>query len=233
MPTCREKQVRTLLNAYYLVAVVGSGSAGKDAALLAARAGLSTALIEAGSLGGTGLHRGCDAVRALRACASQYDALIRSSGLGLHLGLIGTDWANWLSVQRRTSARLTEGLSRELDRAKVEVRFGQAAPASSITWPIPTANSLPRAFQRFRLHALHPNRHQCRAYKSGKTIGCELRRGWLPGRRHSEPGALSALEGVPQAPFQHSHSDLDRQVGAASRNGNCWRALALLDQSPI
>jgi choline dehydrogenase-like flavoprotein len=45
----------------YQVAVVGSGSAGKDAA----RAGLRTVVIEAGSLGGTGLHRGCDAVRAL------------------------------------------------------------------------------------------------------------------------------------------------------------------------
>jgi len=115
------------MNAHYQVAVVGSGSAGKDAALLAARAGLRTVLIEAGSLGGTGLHRGVNAVRALRACATQYDALMQSSRLGLHLALIGTEWANWLSVQRRTSARLTEGLSRELDRAKVDVKFGQAA----------------------------------------------------------------------------------------------------------
>lgn len=115
------------MNAHYQVAVVGSGSAGKDAALLAGRAGLRTVVIEAGSLGGTGLHRGCDAVRALRACATQYDWLTRSNRLGLHLALVGTEWANWLSVQRRTSARLTEGLSRELDRAKVEVKFGRAA----------------------------------------------------------------------------------------------------------
>jgi len=115
------------MNAHYQVAVVGSGSAGKDAALLAARAGLRTVLIEAGSLGGTGLHRGVNAVRALRACATQYDALMQSSRLGLHLALIGTEWANWLSVQRRTSARLTEGLGRELDRAKVDVKFGRAA----------------------------------------------------------------------------------------------------------
>jgi hypothetical protein len=74
------------MNAHYRVAVVGSGSAGKDAALLAARAGLRTAVIGTGSLGGTGLHRGCDAVRALRACATQYDTLTRSSSLGMNVG---------------------------------------------------------------------------------------------------------------------------------------------------
>jgi pyruvate/2-oxoglutarate dehydrogenase complex dihydrolipoamide dehydrogenase (E3) component len=114
------------MNAHYQVAVVGSGSAGKDAALLAARAGLRTVLIEAGRLGGTGFHRGVNAVRALRACATQYDLLTRCSRLGLQLALIGTEWPNWLSVQRRTSGRLTEGLSRELDRAKVDVKFGRA-----------------------------------------------------------------------------------------------------------
>jgi pyruvate/2-oxoglutarate dehydrogenase complex dihydrolipoamide dehydrogenase (E3) component len=114
------------MNGHYQVAVVGSGSAGKDAALLAARAGLRTVLIEAGSLGGTGFHRGVNAVRALRACATQYELLTQSNRLGLHLALIGTEWANWLGVQRRTSARLTEALSRELDRARVDVRFGRA-----------------------------------------------------------------------------------------------------------
>src|SRR5919109_1300006 len=94
-----KKRGRRLMNAHYQVAVVGSGSAGKDAALLAGRAGLRTVVVEAGSLGGTGLHRGCDAVRALRACATQYELLTRSSRLGLHLALIGTEWANWLNVQ--------------------------------------------------------------------------------------------------------------------------------------
>lgn len=114
------------MNGHYQVAVVGSGSAGKDAALLAARAGLSTVVIEAAKLGGTGLHRGCDAVRALRACATQYDRFTESNRLGIHLALVGTEWANWLTLQRRTSARLTEELSREFDRAKVDVKFGRA-----------------------------------------------------------------------------------------------------------
>jgi heterodisulfide reductase subunit A-like polyferredoxin len=55
-------------NQHHLI-VIGSGSGGKDAAILAARAGLNVLLVEKESLGGTCFHRGCHAIRALRACA--------------------------------------------------------------------------------------------------------------------------------------------------------------------
>lgn len=109
----------------YQVIVIGSGSAGKDAALLAARAGRRTLLIESDRLGGTGIHRGCHAVRALRACATHYDRVIESDRLGIRLDLITTDWSDWLEVQRRTCGRLAEGLSRALEQAWVEVKFGR------------------------------------------------------------------------------------------------------------
>jgi pyruvate/2-oxoglutarate dehydrogenase complex dihydrolipoamide dehydrogenase (E3) component len=51
--------------------VIGSGSGGKDAAILAARAGLGVLLVEKQSLGGTCFYRGAYAIGALRACAER------------------------------------------------------------------------------------------------------------------------------------------------------------------
>lgn len=111
----------------YQVIVIGSGSAGKDAALLAARAGKRTLLIESDRIGGTGVHRGCHAVRALRACATHYDRAVESDRLGVYTDLITTNWATWLEVQHRTTSRLAEELSRALDRGQAEVKFGRGA----------------------------------------------------------------------------------------------------------
>src|ERR1700747_3500874 len=109
----------------YQVIVIGSGSAGKDAALLAARAGRRTLLIESDRLGGTRIHRGYHAVRALRACATHYDRVTESDRLGIYLDLAATNWSNWLEVQHRACGRLAEGLSRALQQAWVEVKFGR------------------------------------------------------------------------------------------------------------
>jgi NAD(P) transhydrogenase len=54
----------------YQVIVIGSGSAGKEASLAAAKAGLHTLLVEQKDLGGTSFHGGSYTVRALRACAT-------------------------------------------------------------------------------------------------------------------------------------------------------------------
>ena len=110
---------------HYQAIVIGSGSAGKDAALLAARAEKRTLLIESDRIGGTGVHRGCHAVRALRACATHYDRVVEGDRLGVYMDLITTNWSKWLEVQHRTTNRLAEELSRALDRAQAEVKFGR------------------------------------------------------------------------------------------------------------
>ena len=58
----------------YDVLIIGGGAAGKDAAFLAARAGLNTLLIEKEKLGGTFYHRGCYMIRALQMCAQSFRA---------------------------------------------------------------------------------------------------------------------------------------------------------------
>jgi dihydrolipoamide dehydrogenase len=110
----------------YQLIVVGSGSGGKDAAILAARAGLRVLLVERESLGGTCFHRGAYAIRALRACAMHYKGAEESSRFGLSVDLLKTGWADWINTQRRVGARLTEDLSRTLEALGAEIRFGTA-----------------------------------------------------------------------------------------------------------
>ena len=110
----------------YQLIVIGSGSGGKDAAILAARAGRRVLVVEKESLGGTCFHRGCHAIRALRACAWHYSEAERSSRFGLLVDHSGTGWTDWIGTQRRVSARLTEDLSRTLEALDVHIRFGTA-----------------------------------------------------------------------------------------------------------
>jgi pyruvate/2-oxoglutarate dehydrogenase complex dihydrolipoamide dehydrogenase (E3) component len=66
----------------YEVIVVGSGSAGQEACLMAAKAGLRTLLIEERTLGSNCFHGGSYAVRGLRACANYFKRMDRASKFG-------------------------------------------------------------------------------------------------------------------------------------------------------
>ena len=109
----------------YQLVVIGSGSGGKDAAILGARAGLRVLLVEKESLGGTCFHRGVYAMRALHACAMNLKAAGESQRSGLSVGALENDWADWVKTQRRVGARLTEDLIRVLESLGVEIRFGK------------------------------------------------------------------------------------------------------------
>ncbi|MBV8484042.1 MAG: FAD-dependent oxidoreductase, partial [Verrucomicrobia bacterium] len=71
---------------HYQLAIVGSGSGGREAALVAAKEGLKVLLIEKDTLGGTCLHHGCYPVRALRACAEATKDRQRGAKYGLENG---------------------------------------------------------------------------------------------------------------------------------------------------
>ena len=110
----------------YQVVVIGSGSAGKEACLATANAGLRTLLVEERDLGGTSLHGGSYSVRALRACATYLKQTEKGSKVGTSLDPIETGWTDWLSAQRRSSSRLSVEFSQAIDREKVHLRFGRA-----------------------------------------------------------------------------------------------------------
>src|SRR6516164_8106331 len=112
------------MTASYQLAVIGSGTAGREAAILAARSGLRVVLIEQNGLGGTSFHRGYYAVRAFRACAELSRA---TSGVTAPNPRSGQELADWLSTRARVTARLVRELQAKLDRAGIDIRFGRAS----------------------------------------------------------------------------------------------------------
>jgi dihydrolipoamide dehydrogenase len=110
----------------YEVAVIGSGSAGKEAALLAARQGRRVVVIEKETLGGTCFHRGCFAIRTLRACGDAFRSRLFASRYGIDLDQTRVRTTGWAEIRRRVSSALAEQLSQQFQRANVSVRFGKA-----------------------------------------------------------------------------------------------------------
>jgi dihydrolipoyl dehydrogenase len=112
---------------HYQLVVIGSGSGGREAALVAAQNGLKVLLIEKDTLGGTCLHRGYYPIRALRACAEATKDRYLSAKFGIEIAGLETGFQNWLTIQRRVSARLTQELRNQLEKAGIEIRFAAAS----------------------------------------------------------------------------------------------------------
>jgi dihydrolipoamide dehydrogenase len=110
----------------YHVIVIGSGSAGKEACLAAAKAGLQTLLVEEKDLGGTSVHRGSNALRALRASATLFKRIQKGRKVGTPLDSSETIWTDWQTDQLRTSSSLTAEIRQAVDREHVHLCFGKA-----------------------------------------------------------------------------------------------------------
>jgi pyruvate/2-oxoglutarate dehydrogenase complex dihydrolipoamide dehydrogenase (E3) component len=92
----------------YEVAVIGSGSAGKEAALLAAKEGRHVVLIEKETLGGTCYHRGYFAIRILRACANAFHSRLFAARYGIDLDKTRIKATGWAEIRRRVSLALAD-----------------------------------------------------------------------------------------------------------------------------
>src|SRR3984893_10014495 len=108
----------------YQLAVIGSGSGGREATLLAARKGLRTALIEGDKVGGACFHSGCYAVRALQACAHQLRDTLRSGRFGNKVDLLNATLYDWMMAQAKVSSRLADSLRAELNELNVDLHQG-------------------------------------------------------------------------------------------------------------
>ena len=109
---------------HYQLAVIGSGSGGREAALLGARKGLRTALVEGDKIGGVCFHSGSYAVRALQACAHQFRDSLRSGRFGNKVDLLKATLDEWIIAQAKVGSRLVDSFRAELISLKVDVYQG-------------------------------------------------------------------------------------------------------------
>src|ERR1700756_4358600 len=110
--------------------IIAGGAAGKDAAFLAARAGLETLLIEKEKLGGTSYHKGCYVIRALQTCAESFRTKGFSeknpANMGIGYGYITQGWSDWSKVRQEVTGRLVKELEEELAESEIPVKMGNA-----------------------------------------------------------------------------------------------------------
>ena len=110
----------------YQLAVIGSGSAGREATLLASSKGLRVALIEKDRIGGVAFHSGCYAVSGLLGCARQYRDMLKGERFGNEADLLRATLQNWRIAQSNASTRLAQEFEAELKRLNVDVYQGYA-----------------------------------------------------------------------------------------------------------
>ena len=107
------------------IAVIGTGSGGSEAAFLAAKKGFKVVVIESGALGGTRLHRGSYAVRALHASARLHREFFTGRKYGVDADLFTDSLMQWMQAQRAASSRLARDLQNELEKLNVRVALGR------------------------------------------------------------------------------------------------------------
>lgn len=108
------------------VAIIGGGPGGYTAAVRAAQAGRSVAIIEKDKLGGTCLHRGCIPSKSLLRSAEVYATVRSAASYGVRVpdGDTGVDWAAVLSRKTGIVDQLHKGLQALMKQHRVQVLQG-------------------------------------------------------------------------------------------------------------
>ena len=110
----------------YQLIVIGAGPGGYEAALVASRLGLKTAVIEKRNLGGTCLNRGCIPTKALLHASETYRQAISADGMGIHAQNVEINLTELYQYKDQTVEKLRTGVQMLLKAAKVDVIQGRA-----------------------------------------------------------------------------------------------------------
>lgn len=113
--------------------VIGAGPGGYTAAARAAKLGLSTAIVEERSWGGTCLNRGCVPTKTLLHASEVYRSAADGAAIGIHAEGLRADIPEIFAYKERISRQLCGGVESLLKGAGVTLLRGQAvitAPGS-------------------------------------------------------------------------------------------------------
>lgn len=106
------------------VIILGGGTGGYVAAIRAAQLGLKTALIDAGRVGGTCLHRGCIPTKALLHTAELYHTFQHRDEFGITGDNVGLDYGRAMAKKDKVVTQLWKGVEFLLKKNKVTVVAG-------------------------------------------------------------------------------------------------------------
>lgn len=109
----------------YDLIVIGAGPGGYEAALMAAKEGLATAIVEARELGGTCLNRGCIPTKTIMHTTDLYLELKQHADeIGLSLPFVDYDMIKIQQRKQAVLAQLQKGIRTLLEQAKVAIYQG-------------------------------------------------------------------------------------------------------------
>jgi dihydrolipoamide dehydrogenase len=111
----------------YDVVVIGGGFGGIEAACLAARAGLSTALVEKDQLGGAGLNRGNVSLKYLLGNAALIRECVAAKKRGIIIKGMGLDFGRMMRDESQKLRKYADSLRARLEEAGVDIFMGSAA----------------------------------------------------------------------------------------------------------
>lgn len=130
----------------YDVAIIGSGPGGHNAALLAAKAGLKTALIEQSNLGGVCLNEGCIPTKALIHIAAERQAAQNMKALGVKLNFEALNWKQVYDKKEGALTQLKKGLQFVIQKSNIAFIQGHGDLKDGHTMTINAAKSLTSEF---------------------------------------------------------------------------------------
>lgn len=108
----------------YDVAIIGGGPGGYASALYAHNFGLSVAMVEKDTVGGTCLNRGCIPAKALLQTAEVFTEVASAADFGVVSSSPTLDWARAMERKQGVVDQLVSGLTGLLKQRKVEVIDG-------------------------------------------------------------------------------------------------------------
>src|SRR5271168_4480530 len=126
------------------VLVVGGGPGGYVAAIRAGQLGLDTTIVEADTLGGTCLIRGCIPSKAMIHVAGEFETMAKAAAKGLNGITLASppsiDMTKTVAWKNGITGKLNAGVAALLKRAKVRVVQGWASFSDAKTCQVATKN---------------------------------------------------------------------------------------------